>query len=137
MSASDWIDSSGSMPGLKTGAAATGVFATILWGWASGLIEFVGSATSGIWGTIDAIRRFLASPSMILDDNGLVHPEGVIPWLFGIFESVLSQAALSHSMWLSSLGIFGQLVAFLEGVLFLVGVVWVLNVAISWIGRSI
>lgn len=124
MSASDsWIDKSGGKPTLRPLVAATSVLGTILYGWWAGFQTFVGSAGGGIWGTINAVRRFLADPAIVLDSRG-VHPAGVIPWLFAIGANAIEAAAQSNANWLRGLGLVGIFVGFLEGLVLFYLLVW-------------
>ncbi len=136
MSASDWIDTTGKTPTLKPVAAVTGFLSTILVGWYYGLLNFIGSAGGGIWGTVDAIRRFLADPAVVFDSRG-VHPAGVIPWLFAIGDNFVTTVAAENATWLRSLGIFGIVAGVIEGVVLVYVFAWVLKAIVRRLAGAI
>ena len=112
MAPRNWIDTSGGTPRLQSGKAAIGVLATLVVGWWTGLLGFIDRTGGGVWGTLQAIRGFLADPS------------GVIPYLFRIATDTADLAAMTHANWLASLGLLGQLVAFTEGVVIILVTVY-------------
>lgn len=117
------IDTTGAYPTLKPKALAALLTGSVLWGWYAGFLNFLNAVFGGITSSIDGFASF---------NTGVL-------WsgIFGIAEAGLDAAAESNAEFVANFGLFSQLVAFVEGVLVVAGVLWVLSTVISWIRGAI
>ena len=133
MSASDLIDSTGSVPKLKIGALVTSILGTIAFGYQVAILRVIDGIGGGITSTLGAIEEWLAGGVISTSlPGGPIRESGIVDLLFGGLIRASNAAVAEHVAWLDGLGLVGQLVAFVE----VLGIVYILVTVTTWILRQ-
>lgn len=117
-----WIDTTGDLPSLKTGATATGVLGTIVLGWFTGVINLIDSLGSFAIDQITGADNFVGS---------------LVDLLFQGVTQFATAAAIANATWLIDLGILGIFVGFIEGIVVIYAIILVVIRVPPWVIGSL
>lgn len=121
MSTTGAIDTSDSTPTLNVARIAATALGTVIWGYVNGLLGFARRLFGGVFSTVDDVAAWLQAPP----------GDGLIPTLLAVPVNVLEAGATANAAFLSGLGMWGQLVAVLEGMAVLLLIILAIETAAS------